>query len=390
MAGVKKLANGNYEAWFRDPSGKEKTKQKKREKDALDWLVKELSAIDRGEYVDSRRGRITVGECVPTWLAGRVDLKPKTLAGYESLLRTHILPRWQDVQLRHVTNADVVAWIAEMRKRGLSASRTRQTAGVLSMVLAAAVRDRRIASNPAADVNLPRHVSPQHRYLRHAELHALADACGYDAVFVLVLGYCGLRFGEAAALRVRNIDLMRRRIRITEAVVEVNGHQVFGTTKNHQARSVPIPPIVADRLAVQLAGRKGSDFAFPARRGGAIWNGTFRKAVWDRACVAVGLGEYVEIKGRNRYRGLVPHELRHTAASLAIAAGANIKVIQTMLGHKTATMTWDLYGHLYEDDLDVVAQRLDAAARADLADFSRTNGTAAVVDLDERRFEQGA
>jgi integrase len=258
------------------------------------------------------------------------------------------------------------------------------------MILAAAVRDRRLAANPAADVNLPVHVPPQHRYLRHAELHALADACGDDAVFVLVLGYCGLRFGEAAALRVRNIDLMRRRIRITEAVTEVNGHQVFGTTKNHQARSVPIPPIVCDRLMVQLAGRKSDEFAFPAPRGGAIWNGTFRKAVWDRACVAVGLGEYVEIKGRARYRGLVPHELRHTAASLAIAAGANIKVVQTILGHKTATMTWDLYGHLYEDDLDAVAQRLDAAARADIADFSRTKRAAEVVELDQRRAEEGA
>lgn len=73
--------------------------------------------------------------------------------------------------------------------------------------------------------------------------------------------------------------------------------------------------------------------------------------------VTVGLG------------GLVPHELRHTAASLAIRSGANIKVVQTMMGHASATMTWDLYGHLHDDDLDSVAERLDVAR----ADFLRNS-----------------
>jgi integrase len=62
--------------------------------------------------------------------------------------------------------------------------------------------------------------------------------------------------------------------------------------------------------------------------------------------------------------GLHPHELRHTAASLAIAAGADVKVVQKMLGHKSATMTLDQYGHLFDDRLDDVADRLDAAAEA--------------------------
>jgi integrase len=62
--------------------------------------------------------------------------------------------------------------------------------------------------------------------------------------------------------------------------------------------------------------------------------------------------------------GLVPHGLRHTAASLAVAAGADVKVVQQMLGHKSATMTLDLYGHLFDDRLDEVADALDQAARS--------------------------
>ena len=64
--------------------------------------------------------------------------------------------------------------------------------------------------------------------------------------------------------------------------------------------------------------------------------------------------------------GLTPHELRHTCASLAIAAGANVKVLQTLLGHKTATLTLDRYGHLFPDDLDRIADTFDAAFSARL------------------------
>jgi integrase len=82
---------------------------------------------------------------------------------------------------------------------------------------------------------------------------------------------------------------------------------------------------------------------------------------------------------------LTPHALRHTAASLAIAAGANVKVVQTMLGHKSATMTLDLYGHLFADQLDQVADAMDAARSRvqDHADFLRIRPV--VRDLEEAR-----
>ncbi len=99
------------------------------------------------------------------------------------------------------------------------------------------------------------------------------------------------------------------------------------------------------------------------RSGGALRVRVFRRAAFDRAAAAIQL------------EGLHPHELRHTAASLAIASGANVKVVQQMLGHKSATMTLDLYGHLFGDQLDEVAERMDAAAtvaRGLLADSLRT------------------
>jgi integrase len=107
--------------------------------------------------------------------------------------------------------------------------------------------------------------------------------------------------------------------------------------------------------------------------GGPLRNTNFRPRFFTPAAESVGL------------TGLTPHDLRHPAASLAVAAGANVKAVQRMLGHASTTMTLDVYADLFEDDLDQVADRLDQAARQG-ADYMRT-GTApdAVVELFKRR-----
>jgi integrase len=100
--------------------------------------------------------------------------------------------------------------------------------------------------------------------------------------------------------------------------------------------------------------------------------GNFRRRVFEPAARTAGVD------------GLVPHELRHTAASLAIAAGASVKGVQAMLGHASATLTLDRYGHLWPDELDAVADRLDAAARATVANVSRTKRGPNVIALEAR------
>jgi integrase len=254
-------------------------------------------------------------------------------------------------------------------------------------MLDAAVRDRRITSNPAAGVDLPRLPKSERQYLTHAKLADLASACGDYELFVLVLGYCGLRFGEAAALRVKRADTMRGRLTIAEAVTEINGRAVFGTPKTHGARAVVVPKFLRDRLVEHLAGRSADDLVFASPRGDVLRSNNFRRRVWNPACVSVGLRTYAEQKGKKKaplYRGLVPHEMRHTAASIAIASGANVKAVQQMLGHASAAMTLDRYGHLFPDDLDAVADRIDAAARAsadERAGSARGSAIAEVIDL---------
>ena len=104
----------------------------------------------------------------------------------------------------------------------------------------------------------------------------------------------------------------------------------------------------------------------------------WRRDVWNPACVSVGFGEMVKTpKGTRRYSGLVPHELRHAAASFAIASGASVKGVQAMLGHVSATQTLDPYRALWPDELAAVAERIDAARNAEI---SRANRGLSVVE----------
>jgi integrase len=132
---------------------------------------------------------------------------------------------------------------------------------------------------------------------------------------------------------------------------------------------VPVPRSLVDALAEQVAGKPADALVFTAPEGGPLRLMIFRRRVFDPAARAVGL------------EGLTPHELRHTAASLAVSAGANVKAVQRLLGHASAAMTLDVYSGLFDDDLDAVADRLDAAAAA----VPQTCPAAPVLDLDGKR-----
>jgi integrase len=211
-------------------------------------------------------------------------------------------------------------------------------------------------------------------FLTHEQVSQLAIACGAYELFVTFLAYTGLRWGGFAALRVKHVDLLRRRVKVAESASEVQGVMMFGPTKTHQRRVVVLPRFLVDPLAEHLNDKKSDDLVFSAPNGGVLRNSNFRQRVLTPAVASVGLA------------GLSPHDLRHTAASLAIAAGANVKVMQQMMGHASAAMTLDVYAGLFGDDLDSVADSLDAAARRSRADILRTAGAMAeIVPLHNNR-----
>lgn len=248
-------------------------------------------------------------------LAAQAHLAPTTFARYEIAVNVHVLPRWGNVHLSAISHADVQGWVSDLAKRWSPASVVK-VYRVFSQMLAWAVRDARMARNPAEGVRLPRPALSDHRYLDHVQVAALADRCGRYGLVVRFLAYTGLRWGELAALKAGRIDLLRRRVLIVESVTEVNGRLTWGTPKNHERRSVPMPRFLADEVEVRIRHKHADDLVFTAPHGGVLRVRNFRRDVFDAAVREVGP------------RGFHPHELRHTAASLAIASGADVKIVQ--------------------------------------------------------------
>ena len=111
---------------------------------------------------------------------------------------------------------------------------------------------------------------------------------------------------------------------------------------------MPLPRFLVTELTTHLANRSPDDLVFTGANGGVLRNRNARRDWFDAAARAIGASNST------------PHELRHTGASLAISAGANVKAVQRMLGHASGAMTLDRYTDLLDDDLDSVAERLDA------------------------------
>lgn len=231
--------------------------------------------------------------------------------------------------------------------------------GILASILNTAVRDRQITLNVARDATLPRKASEKaRRYLTHNELWAVAGASGTHKALVLTLGYCGLRWGEMVALRVSNVDPTERRINVTRSISQIGKDFHEGAPKSYEPRSVPGLTEAAQLLTARVKGKSPGDVLFGDGYGGyqcRVHACKHERSWWNTA---------VETAGVER---LVLHDLRRTAASLAVSAGANVKAIQRMLGHASATMTLDVYVDLFDDDLENVTLRFDQAiARRDV------------------------
>ncbi|QCV95638.1 tyrosine-type recombinase/integrase [Acidipropionibacterium acidipropionici] len=273
-----------------------------------------------------------VDDAVELWVASKRGLSKSGRTSAREAAG-HVLRRWRGVQIDDVDVREVRAWIAGLETtRGTPASHALRS-NVLQC-LRGAIGDRVDLSSVTAGRKTRRAA----RFLSVPELSALAGAVGaHDAPMVWLLGTTGLRVGEACALDVWHVDRRRRRLHVV-------------TSKNGEDRWVPIAASVLGMLDLS---RGRTDPLLTNSRGGRVDKDNWRARVFRPAVEEAGLGA-VRI-----------HDLRHTAASLAIASGADVKAVQRMLGHRSAKMTLDLYGHLWDAALDDVAARVDGVIRAE-------------------------
>jgi len=374
MASIKRYPTAKGDRWlvqYRTPD-RRVTKRRgfRTKREAEDFAATTHVSKLRGEYVDPADGKVTVGELGPGWLGRRTHLKPSSTRVEEVAWRIHVEPRWGNVKLTALRHSAVQSWVAEMTKAGSGPVTVIRAFNVLAGILDEAVRDRRLLTNPARGVKLPRKLKRPRNYLSDAQVWTLAnEAAGDKGIVVLVLAYCGLRWGELAGLHVADVDTLRRRIHVRRNATNVGGDVIVGTPKTHELRTVPLPRFLVDLLAAECRGKSRDGILFPAAAGGYAkspgahtwFDGAVTRctAAADRARAAELAAQPEQDPVTPVFPRITPHDLRHTAASLAVSAGANVKAVQKMLGHKSAAMTLDTYADLFDKDAEAVADAHD-------------------------------
>lgn len=357
------------------PNGPEQRARSFEGKMEADAFAAELEDdIRMGRYLDPSARERAFGEIAEEWITSKKQVKESTLIRYREGLDFHVLPRWGKTPIGSINRASIDIWVADLLKGKAPHNYSRKlTAPKLSpasvrhivrvffgSVMRYAVDTRVIPANPLTGVELPRDVVSEIedlKVLSHAAVEALASAASEvsgrqaDRALILLLAYCGPRINEALALQVGDVDLTKRRARIRRTWTRSIEHgRDTGPPKTWERRAVPLPKFLVPLLMDLTKGQpKGSWLFRNDAQGEAIEYKRWYQSVWVKALADSGAPD-----------GLKIHDLRHTAASLSIAAGADVMVVQQMLGHKDATETLNTYAHLWPDRLDEVMDAMTA------------------------------
>jgi integrase len=365
MAQVIKRGDNRWQVMVfrgRDASGKKKFHIKTikgPKKAALKYGREIETAITTGSY--SEPTKQTLADFLGTWLDGTASqrLRKRTLASYRKLARSYLIPALGDRQLAQLRLPDIEAVYAQMSARGLSSRTVRYTHSVLRAALNHALRARLISHNPTDHATLPRLERKEMRFLTPAQVNAFLKAARDDRFYALweILTLTGLRPGEALGLQWA--DVSERSIKVQRTLVEGGEHWSVDEPKTRRSRRV-VPLAESTIRALQLHRKRqaeerlrvgqvytGNDFIFASSTGLPLDIKNLTARHFRKVLSAAGVPR------------IRLYDLRHTAASLMLAADVNAKVTSERLGHSTIVLTMDTYSHV------MPGMQVDAVAKVD-------------------------
>lgn len=366
-------ADGNarsaWQATYKDQTGRRRSKQFVRKKDADAWLIQVAGEVRSGVHTPESTS-ITIREAASLWLESvrDHDREPTTIAAYEQHVRLHIAPRCGDLKLSQLTAPRVRSlldqWLKDLsRPMALRVFRSfkailsdSQERGLVAQNVALAVRVRNSKREKAK-------ASPPSK----AELRAILAAAGRSddikgrALIELAIS-SGMRASEIRGLAWAQIDLQNATVTVVQ---RADARGTIGPPKSAAGyRTIPIPTRVVSALREwKLAcpsHRLG--LVFPSARGNVLSHGIMAKSHLSPILVSAGV-----TKGDGSVAKYSAHIFRHAAASLWIEQGLNPKRVQTLVGHGSIQVTFDTYGHLFEQ-AERDANDVNAIERALFAD----------------------
>lgn len=352
-----KTGKTSHVVQFRDPeTGRGRSRSFPTAKLAAAFRAKVEVAIYEGTFTDPARAKVTVGELIPAWVRSRAHLAENTVKLDANLLKKHVRPRWEHVQLRKITRRSIQDWVHSLTDSGLASGTVRKCHSILRALLKQAVRDELIARNVAEDIDLPQKTPAKQIALSARQIRMLLENIRSERFreFALLLVTTGLRYGEAAALTVGDVDFTRGTLSITKAATTIDARVTLGPTKTRRDRTVSVPPVTLEVLAHRAAGRHDTDLLFPNRYGQLRAND---RNDWLREAVAA-CRKQDPAWPKEKF---TIHSLRHVATSLMLAQGVGVRTAMSQLGHSDPHTTLVTYAAVHPDDLGAVGEAVGGA-----------------------------
>lgn len=340
MASIRKrqdVDGGGYQVRYYAPDGRLRSKTFRSRREAVRFANEAEADIGRGSWHDPALGDTRLDDYIRQYLSTTAHWRISTRTKAEGHINNYILPAFGRVSVARIRPMDVREWVAALIAHGLAPGTVRAVYASFSRVMNQAVIDGLIPRSPCLGVTLPKdEVRREMHVLEPAQIEQLADAVAprYRAL-IFTAAYTGLRWGELAALRLKNLDLVAGSISVVESVTEVKGILHVGPTKTGATRTIALPNFLRQMLADHTKEFPSAAHVFTSAK-----NHPLRRNFYHR--------EFVPAVKRARLpEGFRFHDLRHTCAALLIANGAHPKEIQERMGHSTIRVTFDRYGHLF-------------------------------------------
>jgi len=351
---IKKMANGKYQVRFRDESKRQRAKSFTRKKDAEAFEAKVKTEVSNGIWLDPVTAHENLEDIWIDFYELKKGKKRNTLIDYENIWRNHLAPRWGKVSVFRIDQIEFDKWVIAKR---LSPQRIGKIHLIMSMLLDHAVKRKNLKHNPLKDAlgrrskaNLPKpSIEIATNFLTLGQLMKVAENAGFYRDVVLVLGLCGLRWGELVGLQVKDLNVSAGTLTIRRSLVEINGKLEVSTTKSHRWRIVHLPEILQIACHRWVFDKNQDDPLFHTVEGTFLRNTNFTRRVFIPALL------------KSEVKKIRIHDLRHSAASIAISAGATPNMVKEMLGHSDVQLTMRVYAHIFEADREKVAENVNRA-----------------------------
>lgn len=321
--------------------------------------------VDNGTYKEP--SKLTVSQWMETWLKTFCSSKvqPLTLASYDGIIRNHINPRLGALKLQDVKGLHIQQLYNDMSAQGLSGKTIKNMSAVLHKAFSVAIKQDILQSNPCDGAELPKANKPEITPLKDSEISLFVDAIKDEPMgnaYALCL-LAGLREGECLGLSWKQIDFKEGKITVSQQLQKQKrkGAQYYiaPTTKSGKPRTIKPPPKAFEYLRAEQIRQLENRI-----KAGQIWSNpydlVFTNEIGEHYKIFTFYKHFKKIAASIGRPDLRPHDLRHTAATVAIANGADIKSVQDLLGHATASFTLNVYTHTSEQMMEDTANRVQS------------------------------